>query len=472
MMTGPQTQTSPAAQAGTVQSPMDGLHYTITPVDLHAHLFAVELHIAKPDQRQTLALPVWIPGSYLVREFAKHVQAFSAQQNGQACPFEQLDKATWRIHNRADAPLTVRYRVYARDASVRTAWLDSQRGFFNGTSVFFRVLGQEEQAHSVRLLQSAATQALQWRAATGLPLHPQAQPAPDGFATYRARNYDELVDCPVELGPFWEGQFEVCGISHRFVVAGAASSFDGARLLADTQRICQEQLRFWHGSDEAASQVAPHKQGYVFMLWARADAYGGLEHRNSTALICKRADLPRHDKSEKADDYHTLLGLISHEYFHTWNVKQLRPAEFARYDYQTENHTELLWFFEGFTSYYDDLFLLRAGLINLDQYPALLAKHIQQVQGCPGRLVQSVAQASFDRCKSLVKKAGLAGPGGVRVNKAGCLDRCAAGPVAVVYPEAVWYSFVDESDIDEIVESHLKNGEVAERLVTPPHLGR
>jgi predicted metalloprotease with PDZ domain len=375
---------------------MDGIHHTISPCDLHAHLFEVALHIDRPAKQQMLALPVWIPGSYLVREFAKHVQDFSVQQNGQACAFEQLDKATWRIHNQADAPLTVRYRVYAHDASVRTAWLDSQRGFFNGTSVFFRVLGQEELAHSVCLLHSAATQALQWRAATGLPLHPEAEPAPDGFATYRARNYDELVDGPFELGPFWEGQFEVCGISHRFVVAGAAPSFDGARLLADTQRICHEQLRFWHGSDEATCQAAPHKQGYVFMLWACADAYGGLEHRNSTALICKRADLPRLDKSEKPEDYHTLLGLISHEYFHTWNVKQLRPAEFAKYNYQTENHTQLLWFFEGFTSYYDDLFLLRAGLINLDQYLALLAKHIQQVQSCPGRFVQSVAQASFD----------------------------------------------------------------------------
>lgn len=396
MMGGQAMQKSRSAKRSAAQHPLDGVHFTITAADLHAHLFAVELQIAQPAAQQTLALPVWIPGSYLVREFARHVQDLQAVQNGQTCTFEQLDKATWRIDNRAGAPLTVRYRVYAHDASVRTAWLDATRGFFNGTSVFFRALGQEEQAHSLHLAHSSATLALQWRAATGLPRHPQAAPSADGFSSYRAGNYDELVDAPFELGTFWDGQVEVCGIPHRFLVAGAAPSFDGARLLADTRRICEAQLHFWHGSDAAAAQAAPHRQGYLFMLYACADGYGGLEHRNSTALICKRADLPRQDNSEKAGDYHTLLGLISHEYFHTWNVKQLRPAEFARYDYQTENYTRLLWFFEGFTSYYDDLFLLRAGLIGLDEYLAMVAKHIQQVQGTPGRAVQSVAQASFD----------------------------------------------------------------------------
>jgi predicted metalloprotease with PDZ domain len=219
-----------------------------------------------------------------------------------------------------------------------------------------------------------------------------------GFGTYLAADYDELADCPVELGTFWRGEFTARGVPHRFVVSGAGGWFDGARLLADTQRICEAQIDFWHG----AQGKAPF-ENYLFMLHASGDSYGGLEHRNSTALISTRADLPRTlPAGEKpaalkaTDGYTTLLGLISHEYFHTWNVKRLRPAEFKRYDYDRENHTELLWFFEGFTSYYDDLFLRRANLIDDATYLNLVTKTFNQVAQTPGQRVQSVAQASFD----------------------------------------------------------------------------
>jgi len=221
------------------------------------------------------------------------------------------------------------------------------------------------------------------------------------------------VDCPFELGPFWSGSFTACGIPHRFVVAGAPPSFDGAKLLADTQAICEAEIRFWHGQERSQKQSRSRKTGegqspipfkhYVFMLNAVADGYGGLEHKNSTALICKRADLPRLPRTTLAptthkqpEGYTQLLGLISHEYFHTWNVKRLRPLELATYDYTQENYTELLWFFEGFTSYYDDLLLRRAGLIDNATYLKLLTKTVNGVAQTPGRLVQSVAQASFD----------------------------------------------------------------------------
>jgi predicted metalloprotease with PDZ domain len=169
-----------------------------------------------------------------------------------------------------------------------------------------------------------------------------------------------------------------------------APSFDGKQLLADTQKICEAAIRFWHGNG-----TAPFKS-YLFMLNAVGDGYGGLEHRNSTALICGRRDLPRAGETQPGDGYTTLLGLISHEYFHTWNVKRLRPAEFESYDYTRENYTELLWFFEGFTSYYDDLLLRRAGLIDDAAYLKLVTKTINQVLQTPGRTVQTVAQASFD----------------------------------------------------------------------------
>ena len=196
------------------------------------------------------------------------------------------------------------------------------------------------------------------------------------------------------MGAFWSAEFTAHGVPHRFVVAGAAPSFDGARLIADTQKICEAEIRLWHPRGK------PPFERYVFMLNVMDDSYGGLEHRNSTALICGRRDLPRQntgkDEAKASSGYTTLLGLISHEYFHTWNVKRLRPIELANYDYERENYTELLWFFEGFTSYYDDLILRRAGLLDNTEYLKLLAKTINQVLQTPGRHVQSVAEASFD----------------------------------------------------------------------------
>jgi len=393
-----------------------GLQYRVSVLSPQAHLFAITLTIARPAARQRLALPVWIPGSYLVREFAQHLQHLQATQGDEPVPLRQLDKNSWQAEADPAQPLTLRYEVYAFDASVRTAFLDITRGFFNATSLCLRVIGQEGQPHT--LLVEPGQAPAGWQVATGLtPVQTDAA----GYGLYQAVDYDELADCPVELGTFWSGDFEAGGVPHRFVVSGAGGWFDGERLLADVQRICEAQIHFWHGDQQ------PPFERYVFMLHASGDGYGGLEHRNSTALICQRVDLPPRSaaarvaapqgganpawggpapdsmppRSAKAplkatDGYTTLLGLISHEYFHTWNVKRLRPAEFARYDYDRENHTELLWFFEGFTSYYDDLFLRRAGLIDDACYLQLVAKHLNQVQQTPGRHVQSVAQASFE----------------------------------------------------------------------------
>ena len=368
------------------------MHYRIEAADLHAHLYGVTLTIAQPVAQQRVSLPVWIAGSYMVREFAKQITGISARQGKRNVSVQQLDKATWALDCQAGQALTLHYQVHAHDDSVRTAWLSSQRGFFNGTSLCLQVEGQADEAHHLELVADSFNvggAAPKWQVATGLtPVKTDRQ----GFGTYVAANYDELVDCPVEMGAFWSGRFKACGIEHRFVVAGATPSFDGERLLRDSQKICETAIHFWHGKKHSAT---PHKN-YVFMLNAVADGYGGLEHRNSTALICNRADLPRLDDAKQSEGYTTLLGLISHEYFHTWNVKRLRPAEFARYDYTQENYTQLLWFFEGFTSYYDDLLLRRAGLIDDAQYLKLLNKTINQVLQTPGREVHSVAQSSFE----------------------------------------------------------------------------
>ena len=372
----------------TLATAAAAIHYRVEIADLHAHLFRVTLTVAAPQPLQALSLPVWIPGSYLVREFAKNLQQLRASQGGTSVPVRQHDKQRWQVACDSAQPLQVQYEVYANDPSVRTASLDATRGFFNGTSLCLAVEGMAEQPCSIDIVapeKIAATAG--WHCATGLfPINIDAT----GFGRYQAADYDELVDCPVEMGDFWSASFDAAGVAHRFIVAGAAPSFDGQRLLADARKICETAIALWHGEGK------PPFDSYLFMLNAVHDGYGGLEHRNSTALICARSDLPRTSAPHTNDGYTTLLGLISHEYFHAWNVKRLRPSEFARYDYRQENYTELLWFFEGFTSYYDDLLLRRAGLLDEAAYLKLLTKSVNQVLQAPGRHVQSVAQASFD----------------------------------------------------------------------------
>lgn len=350
--------------------------------DLRSHHYRVTMTLPHPAPRQRLSLPAWIPGSYLVREFARHLSGLKASQGRREVALTQIDKHTWEADCSGRGALTLSWRVYAFDSSVRCAWLDVQRGFFNGTGVFLRAEGREADEHRVTLGPLPEG----WQVATGLPeVAPGEWSAPD---------YDALIDHPFELGAFWRGRFTACGTEHEFVVAGALPGFDGERLLADTKKICEAQIRFWHGRDDGCDP--PPFERYVFMLNATDDGYGGLEHRNSTALICTRRDLPRRGDASSADGYVTLLGLISHEYFHTWNVKRLKPREFAAYELQRENYTRLLWFFEGFTSYYDDLFLVRTGLIDEARYLRLVARTANQVLGTPGRRVQSAAAASFD----------------------------------------------------------------------------
>ena len=235
------------------------VHYRVQ-AQPKAHVFEVTLTIDKPQAQQIVSLPVWIAGSYLVREFARHLQHLSARQGRRSVAVHQLDKCSWRIDCAADTPLVLSHEVYAFDNSVRAAWLGRERAFFNGTSLCLRVHGQEHQPHTLEVppLPGHAD----WQLATGLtPVKTDKR----GFGRYEAADYDELVDCPVEMGAFWSGEFKACGIPHRLVVAGAPPTFDSARLLADTQTICETEIRFWHGKGAAAGKKAPH-QRYVFML--------------------------------------------------------------------------------------------------------------------------------------------------------------------------------------------------------------
>ena len=375
----------------TSQKKQPAIQYTIVPKDLAGHLFDVTVTVAAPDpEGQVFALPAWIPGSYMIREFARNIVRVRAEAGGAAVALTKLDKHSWRAAP-TSGPLSVHYEVYAWDLSVRAAHLDQTHGFFNGTSVFLRALGQEEIPHLVDIQRPADPAARTWRVATAMR---ELGAKRYGFGTYVAANYDELIDHPVEMGDFELATFKAHGIPHDIVITGRVPNLDMARLQADLKAICETQIAFF----EPKSKKAPMER-YVFMAMAVGDGYGGLEHRASTALICARADLPSTatpKSAEPNEGYLRFLGLCSHEYFHTWNVKRIKPAVFAPYDLQVENYTPLLWLFEGFTSYYDDLMLVRSGIIGEATYFKLLAKTIGGVLRGSGRTKQSVAESSFD----------------------------------------------------------------------------
>ncbi|WP_085317860.1 M61 family metallopeptidase [Derxia lacustris] len=374
------------------------IRYTIAARQPEAHLFDITLAIdpAATPGDVTVALPAWIPGSYMIREFARNIVSIEARalgrdgaKAGRKLPLVKLDKHTWRIAAGSQGVL-LRYEVYAWDSSVRAALLDETRGFFNGTSVFLRVVGREDEACSVDI--EAPARSSGWKVATALrPAAGKGGAKRMGFGRYEAADYDELVDHPVELGTFDWIEFEAHGVPHGIALAGAGARLDRDRLAADIKRICEAQIAFF----EPATRAAPMER-YVFLVNAVPDGYGGLEHRASTALICTPESLPALGRADTSDAYRGFLGLVSHEYFHTWNVKRIKPAAFARYDFDREAYTRLLWIFEGFTSYYDDLFLVRSGLIDAPQYLRMLAKTVNDVARGPGRHRMSVADSSFD----------------------------------------------------------------------------
>ncbi|KQQ32916.1 peptidase M61 [Duganella sp. Leaf126] len=374
-------------------SKIPAITYTIVGHDLAAHLFHVTVTVAAPsDTGQVFALPAWIPGSYMIREFSRNIVRIRAESDGEPVALTKLDKHSWQaapLKNRA-ASLTLHYEVYAWDLSVRAAHLDRNHAFFNGTSVFLRVLGQEDTPHVVDILRPADAAAGTWRVATALP---ELKAKRYGYGTYVAANYDELIDHPVEQGDFALASFKAHGVPHDVVITGRVPNLDLARLCRDLKRICETQIALF----EPKTKKAPMDR-YVFMTMAVGDGYGGLEHRASTALICNRSDLPTTAAAngDIGDGYLQYLGLCSHEYFHTWNVKRIKPAAFAPYNLQVENYSPLLWLFEGFTSYYDDLMLVRSGLIAEPAYFKLLGKTIGSVLRGSGRTKQSVAESSFD----------------------------------------------------------------------------
>jgi predicted metalloprotease with PDZ domain len=367
------------------------LFYRIQPVAPEAHLFAIEMRVPATDSSELrLSLPAWIPGSYMIRDFAKHLVTLNAVCDERPMPVRKLDKQTWQC-SEITGPLIVRYEVYAWDLSVRAAHLDGTHGYFNGPCVFLAVQGLETLACDIEILAPAGGDYAAWKVAT--TLEPRAL-LENGFGHYLASDYADLIDHPVEMGCFNEFSFHVRGVTHRFAITGR-HRVDGDRLCEDVSRICEQHVRLFGELP---------LQRYLFLVTAVGDGYGGLEHRDCASLICKRDDLPRPGESQVTDGYRRFLALCSHEYFHLWNVKRIRPRVFADNRLDREVYTRLLWAFEGITSYYDELALVRSGCIDQKSYLQMLAEGITRVMRNPGRFKQSLAESSFDAWTKFYKQ--------------------------------------------------------------------
>lgn len=350
------------------------IHYKIAPSPLDHEWHILLKFTQDNDFPIEISLPNWVPGSYLIRDFSRHITSIHASCNGTSMPLEQIAKNRW--HTAAvRGEWQIRYTVYAFDLSVRGSFLTTERGFFDGSCLFLKVEGTETLPHRLELTGIPP----EWRIATTLP--------ETGRLVFQTASYDELIDRPVEMGLIEFLDFEAAGIPHTIALNGIYPDFDRDRLVSDIKKICETELAMF-------SSPAPFEK-YLFLLHVGDHIYGGLEHTDSTALLADRHSLPPYGMTDADDAYTTLLGLFSHEYFHAWNVKSIKPAAFAPYDLDKENYTEQLWAFEGITSYYDDLFLARSRTISPEFYLNLLAQGITRVQQTRGRLRQTLAESSF-----------------------------------------------------------------------------
>lgn len=371
---------------------MRSIEFIIGISDADAHLIDVQLSLSQPDSSgQVLSLPNWIPGSYMIRDFSRNIVSISATSHGNDVPLAKVDKSTWQAPAALNQ-LTVHYKVYAWDLSVRSAHVDRSHAFFNGTSVFLSPQGFEQMPHRVQLKRPDHDTHEQFKLATTLPT---VEVDDAGFGLYEAADYDELIDHPIELGDFKRLEFMACDVPHEVVFTGNCY-FDEPRVVEDLKAICEYEINFF-------GKPAPYER-YVFLVMVVDAGYGGLEHRASTALMITRESLPVIGKRQVSDKYLDFLGLCSHEYFHNWNVKRIKPERFVPYQLHSESYSELLWFFEGMTSYYDDLILVRCGLISQKRYLKLLAKTLTRVQRGSGRLSQSVTDSSFDAWHKFYKQ--------------------------------------------------------------------
>lgn len=352
------------------------INYQITP-QINSHTYLITLQFTSTKTKHILKLPSWIPGSYMIREFSKNIVNIAAIQGSKTIECTQTEKNTWVLPKlKIGGVVNITYTVYAYEFGIRTAFLDFNRGYFNSTSLCIYVEGKEDSVHTITLNHLPKG----WQIATGLTKISANQ--------YRAKDYDELIDCPVELGKFTRWEFKVKDVTHYFILSGTVCpNIDKKRFLSDVSKICKTEIDLFGG-------IAPF-ESYTFILYLGTEIYTGLEHRNSTLLMAPYYSMPMTNQVGISDAYLKLLGLISHEFFHTWNVKRLKPQVFSPYNLNSENYTKLLWWFEGITSYYDDLILRRAGLIDNKQYLTLITENINSVYKYNGTKEQTLANGSL-----------------------------------------------------------------------------
>jgi predicted metalloprotease with PDZ domain len=350
----------------------DAITYTLRFADAARHYVEVDATYPTGGQpRLELMMPVWTPGSYLIREFERHVEHVEVIDPPSGAVPAKTRKNRWAIDTNGAERVTVRYRVYGREMSVRTNWIEARYALLQGAATYLTPVSARHLPHQVTLeMPPGWTQAM-----SGL-----VQPS-EGTYTFVAADFDTLVDSPIVAGEDLRAYgFSCSGTSHDLVNVNEGGSWDGARAVADVERIVAEHERFW-------GDLPYEKYLFINMI---TEAGGGLEHANSTVLMTTRWAMGTRDA------YVAWLNLVSHEFFHVWNVKRLRPVALGPFDYEHENYTPSLWVSEGFTSYYGDLLVRRAGLTSDVEYLRGLSNDIRALETTPGRLVTPVTRSSYD----------------------------------------------------------------------------
>ncbi|TAF03774.1 MAG: M61 family peptidase [Nostocales cyanobacterium] len=347
------------------------IHYWVAMPQPETHLFEVTLHLVNYQLPiLDLKMPVWTPGSYLMREYAKNLQDFAAFAGSKPLNWRKISKNHWQVEKGNDSEVILRYRIFANELSVRTNHLDATHGYFNGAALFLRIPGWEEQPIHITIVPPRP----EWTITTGLP------PVKEEANTFLAADFDNLVDSPFEIGSHQLFHFEVLGKPHELAIWGQGN-YQSQKMLDDFNKIIEVEAKIFGG--------LPY-QRYVFILHLFNQAYGGLEHKNSCSLIYHRFGFRLQDKYER------FIQLVAHEFFHLWNVKRICPQGLEVFDYDQENYTPSLWFCEGTTSYYDLVIPFRAGIYDIKSYVHHLNQEITKYLKTPGRKVQPLSESSFD----------------------------------------------------------------------------
>ncbi len=353
------------------QENLPTIHYLVAMPQPETHLFEVTLHLVNYiSPVLDLKMPVWSPGSYLVREYAKNLQDFAAFAGDEALPWQKISKNHWQVNKNGVSELTIRYRIFANELTVRTNHLDTTHGYFNGAALFFRIPGLEGEPIRVTIVPPYP----EWQVTTAITQYGNK------VNTFSATDFDTLVDSPFEIGAHKLYDFEVLGKPHELAIWGQGN-LQVEEVISDIQKIIHVEAQMFGG--------LPYER-YVFLLHLLNQGYGGLEHKNCCSLIYQRFGFRTQDKYER------FIQLVAHEFFHLWNVKRIRPKALEIFDYDQENYTPSLWFCEGTTSYYDLLIPLWAGLYDAKSYLNHLSKEITRFLTTSGRKVQPLSESSFD----------------------------------------------------------------------------